>query len=86
MTNLKILLDITNLKHLKEKSCYNHNFYEIITQSYGSMLFGNNILEEECHEDEDYCTFSLGHFEGERFIPVLRWDGEYGENLENLVV
>ena len=50
------------------------------------MLFGNNILEEECHEDEDYCTFSLGHFEGERFIPVLRWDGEYGENLKNLEV
>ena len=42
---------------------------------------GNNIIEAICHEDDDFYTYSLGHFEGDEFVDVVQWDGEYGEKL-----
>ena len=40
-----------------------------------------NEIEEVCHEEEDYYTFTLGHFNNEEFVGVLQWDSEYGEDL-----
>lgn len=80
MVKLNISLGLKSVKHLEDKSCYNCNYYEL--ESYGDVFFnGNNIIEEICHEDDDYCTYSLGHFEGDEFVSVLEWDGEYGEEL-----
>ena len=82
MKKLNISLGLKSVEHLKDKSCYNCNYYEL--QSYGDwccFFNGNNIIEEVCHEDEDYCTYTLGHFDGEEFVGVLEWSGEYGENL-----
>ena len=79
---INIPLELQSVKHLEDKSCYNCNYYEL--ETYGdwcSFHNGNNIVEAVCHEDEDYYTYSLGHFEGDEFVPVLEWDGEYGEKL-----
>ena len=85
MKLLNIQLALNSIKHLKEKSCYNHNYYEI--EPYGWCWFfnGNNVIEVVCHEEENYDTFTLGHFNNEEFVGVLQWDGEYGEDLFDYV-
>lgn len=82
MTKLNISLGLKSVKHLEEKSHYNCNYYEL--ESYGGWCVfynGNSIIEAVCNEDDDYYTYSLGHFEGKEFVPILEWDGEYGEKL-----
>lgn len=81
MEILHISLGLNSIKHLKEKSCYNCNYYEIEPYGDWCYFFGNNVIEEACHEEEDYYTFTLGHFNNEEFVGVLQWDSEYGEDL-----
>ena len=82
MQILNISLELKSAKHLEDKSCYNCNYYELEPYGYQCFFFnGNNIVEEVCNEDDDYYTYSLGHFDGDEFVPVLEWDGEYGEKL-----
>ena len=42
------------------------------------------IIQEICHEDEDYYEYSLGHFEndnyGGEFMEVFSWTSDYGES------
>lgn len=65
-----------------DKSCYNCNYYELEPYiDWCIFCNGNNIIEAVCREDDEYYTYSLGHFEGDEFVPVLEWDGEYGEKL-----
>ena len=66
MKKLNIYLCLNSVKHLKDKSYYNRNYYEF--EPYGDWCIffnGNNIVEEICHEDEDYCSYTLGHFDGD---------------------
>ena len=82
MQMLNISLGLKSVKRLEDKSCYNCNYYEL--EPYGDWCIffnGNNIIEAICHEDEDYYLYTLGHFDGNEFVPVLAWDGEYGEKL-----
>ncbi len=86
MKVLKIPLGLSSIQPIEERSRYNCNYYEI--KSYGdwcSFLNGNNIIEETCYEDEDYCVFTLGHFEGDDFIGVLEWSSDYGEDLSHYI-
>ena len=69
--NISLPLDYgASLKHIKDKSFYNHNFYQL--KQYGDWVdFGednNNILLQECFEDENAYSYSFGHFENNRFI------------------
>ena len=57
MKKLNIYLCLNSVKHLKDKSYYNRNYYEL--EPYGDWCIffnGNNIVEAVCHEDEDYYT------------------------------
>ena len=72
MQNMKIELGIERYEHLKDKSCYNHNYYKL--ESYGDWCnLPYSILLEECHEDKDYYSYTLGHFDGNEFVAVLAW-------------
>lgn len=76
---LNLQIEIDSIEHLKEKSCYNHNFYKITANHPWWSLQGNDIVEEVCHEDEDYFTFALGHFDKDgEFFSVLEWESEFG--------
>lgn len=82
MKKLNICLCLKSVKHLKDKSYYNCNYYELEPYGDGSIFFnGTNIVKAVCYEDDNYYTYSLGYFDGDEFVPVLEWDGEYGENL-----
>ena len=82
MKMFKILLGLNSIKHLEEKSSYSCNYYELDPYGDWCCFFdGNNIIEAVCHEDEDYYTYTIGHFDGDRFVGVLEWSGEYGETL-----
>lgn len=63
----------SKLKHLKDKSFYDHNYYELM--SYGDWVdFGrdnNNILYEVYHECENCYSYQFGRFEHGKFIPVF---------------
>ena len=66
---------------IEEKSEYNNVYFEIKVpdcgDNYGLNTHKNNILYEECHEDWDYYEYHIGHFEGDKFVPVLSWDNSY---------
>lgn len=87
MKIMEINLFVEGYKHLKDISCYNYNFYEIQFDTYSNRIRENNILLEECHEDDGYFTFSLGHFdENGKFVEVISWDDDtikYG--IEDLI-
>lgn len=58
---------------LKDKSYYDHNYYELPTYgdwiSYGDS--NNNILLEEYDECSNCYTYTFGRFEDGKFIRVL---------------
>jgi hypothetical protein len=67
-------LDKKAIKHLKDKSVYNHNYYELNFSSYGDYILAEkcNILFEHC--DDDYgAYYSLGYFESDEFQPMFTW-------------
>lgn len=66
-------------KHLEDVSCYNVNYYKV--KSFGNSHCIHNpfdIIQEICHEEDNYYEYSLGGFEGEEFIPVFSWTSEFG--------
>lgn len=86
---MNIQLMIRWYKRIEEKSCYNHNFYQIKEDLCGGTVIHRvdngtviypNVLEEVCHEDDNYYTFALGDFVGKKFVPVIEWDSDYGCN------
>lgn len=81
---MHINLRISGFKHLPEVSCYNSNYFELDAKSYDSWIGGAPILFEECHEDENYCTYSLGRFVDGEYKPVIEWEGEYGECFKDI--
>lgn len=78
---LNLQIEINSVEHLKDKSCYNHNFYKITSNLPWWSLQGNDIILEDCQEDYDSYMFSLGHFDqsGE-FVSVIEWQSESGCN------
>ena len=82
MKTLEIPLALKSIKHLDEKSHYNCNYYEIEPYGdWGCFFNGNNVIEDVCHEEENYNTFTLGHFNNEEFVGVLQWNSDYGNAL-----
>ena len=82
MKKLNISLVLESVKLIEEKSHYNCKYYEL--EHYGDwciFLNGNNIVEATYHEDDDYYSYALGHFDGNEFVAILVWDGDYGETL-----
>lgn len=85
--HMKIEFTISSYEHLPDRSCYNCNYY--LLHGYGDSAFIHfpaSILQEECHEDENYFDFALGNFDkyGD-FVPVLEWSSDYGCNgIEDL--
>lgn len=53
------------IKHLKEKSLYNHNYYELDLQYCGDYIIHQrcNILYEECDDVSYSAYYSLGYFD-----------------------
>ena len=75
---MNIQFIVRGYEHIKEKSCYNHNYYKI--KDGIDTILHTDILEEVCHEDENYYTFALGNFKGKEFIPVVKWDSDFDCN------
>jgi len=73
------------LKRIKEKSFYDHNYYQL--EPYGDWVdFGkdnNNILYEVYHECENCYYYYLGRFENDKFIEVLGF-GSDGSILDGI--
>ena len=68
-------LDKKAIKHLKDKSVYNHNYYELDLSVYGDYIISEkcNILYEECSDDDFGAYYSLGYFEGDKFQAMFTW-------------
>lgn len=68
-------LDKKAMTHLKEKSSYNHNYYELDLNVYGDYIIAEkcNILYEECNDDDFEAYYSLGYFEGDTFVAMFTW-------------
>ena len=68
-------LDTKYMKHLKDKSYYNHNYYELDLDHYGDYIMPQmcDILYEEYDEFGDVYTYTLGCFEGVDFVKCFTW-------------
>jgi len=86
--NIHLPLNIgAKIKHIKSKSCYDHNYYQL--KPYGDWVdFGrdnNSILYQEYHECENCYSYYFGHFEDDKFVPVFGYTCQE-DVLENIDV
>ena len=68
-------LDTKYMKHLEDKSYYNHNYYELDLDHYGDYILPGmcDILYEVCDEFSNTYTYTLGYFEGVDFVECFTW-------------
>lgn len=68
-------LDKRTLTHLKDVSSYNHNYYRIDLSSYGDYIEPEkcDIIYEECTDYGAGAYYSLGWFEGSKFVAAWTW-------------
>ena len=64
-----------DLTHLEEKSRYNHNYYHIDTSAYGDYIIPAkcDTIYEECDDYTNGAYYSLGWFEGDKFVAAWTW-------------
>lgn len=83
--NFSFELDTRYIKHLTDKSHYNHNYYALDLQYYGDYIIhaGCNILYEECDDFTDTAYYSLGYFDDEgKFQKMWTWLEESVKNFK----
>ena len=69
-------LNTAHIKHLTEKSHYNHNYYELDLQYYGDYILSEkcNILYEEYDDLSNDAYYSLGYFDDDgKFQAMWAW-------------
>lgn len=71
------------LKHDKEISYYNHNYYVIDFSILGDAILSStcNVLYQECVDDDMHAYYALGYFElnenNKKFIPCFTWEDKW---------
>jgi len=68
-------LDKRYIKHLKDQSVYNYNYYEL-DFNYGDYIIERkcNILLEEAEDDSWGAYYTLGYFdENDKFQAMFTW-------------
>jgi len=71
--NFEIAIPNTVIKHIKEKSHYDYNFYHI--GSYGDWLYGElDTILQIYHEVSNCYEYQYGYFKDDEFIPILYWN------------
>jgi hypothetical protein len=80
-------LDKKAIKHLKEKSHYNHNYYELDLSAYGDYITpaACDILLVEYDEFSETYTCTLGYFEGVDFVRCFTWTETKHINLDIII-
>ena len=74
--DFKFELDTRYMKHLRDKSHYNYNYYELDLSHYGDYILNRkcNILLEDMEDDTYYAYYSLGYFdEMGKFQEMWTW-------------
>lgn len=75
------------IKHIVNKSFYDHNYYEL--PGYGDWLMygrdNNNILFVEYDEFSNAYTYSFGHFEDGKYVKALSF-GTQKDILEGVEI
>ena len=81
MIEFKFELDPKYMAHLKDKSYYNNNYYKLNLSRYGDFIIPAkcDILYQKCEDDDFGCYYSLGYFEGDKFIACFTWLDKFDE-------
>lgn len=71
--NFEIAIPNTAIKHLKEKSHYDYNFYHI--GNYGDWLYGDlNTILQIYNECSNCYRYQYGYFDkSDKFVTMLYW-------------
>ena len=86
-TTFSFELDKRAMRHLPERSYYNHNYYELNLNVYGDYIIPEkcNILFQECSDDVNGAYYSLGYFEGDKFEPMFTWYQDDNKYLTTII-
>lgn len=82
MIEFKFELDPKYMTHLKDKSYYNNNYYKLSLSGYGDFIIPEkcDILYQKCEDDDfEWCYYSLGYFEGDKFIACFTWLDQFDD-------
>ena len=71
---MKVMFDYNELKHIKEKSYYNNNYYEILNFSEWLLNVENLILYQHYDEFSNCVEYHLGVFDDKnKFNSFIIW-------------
>jgi hypothetical protein len=84
---LSFEIDKKTLTHLKDRSSYNHNYFQIDLSSYGDYILSEkcDVIYEHCTDDEFGAYYSLGWFDGDEFVAAWTWYNEECMNLGTIL-
>ena len=80
----KFELNKEYMTHLKDKSLYNHNYYELDLSRYGDYIIPEkcNILYQEAEDDSCSAYYSIGYFdENAKFQAMWTWLDDWHGDL-----
>ena len=86
-TTFSFELDKRAMKHLPERSSYNHNYYELNLNVYGDYIIPEkcNILFQHCTNDVPGAYYSLGYFAGDTFEAMFTWYQDDNKYLTTII-
>lgn len=76
---MKILFEVDKYKHLKERSTYNNNYYELPNE-----IEGCKFLLVSWEDDNFLGDYYLGHWVNDSFKPVHLFFGDEEGNVDLL--
>lgn len=78
---MKIKIKISDCKHLKERSYYNHNFYQLPFLVDNGSVIAYDILYERYGSDESFLGNVIGYINmNDDFVPCFYLHCELEEN------
>ena len=74
---MKILFDKGELKHIKDKSYYDNNYYKILNCGDSLTNFESLVLYQHYDEMFNIMEYELGVFENNKFNVYISWCENY---------
>ncbi|MFA5154546.1 MAG: hypothetical protein WC554_18525 [Clostridia bacterium] len=76
---MKLVIKSSEFVHLKDRSEYNHNYYQYTGEANNKF-----IIYEICHEDYDFCEYWIIDNETKMFLGCSQFDHIHDNAIVNI--